>query len=60
MVQNTTVCGIDFFVQMENSLSGISDSSEDDPFLPFLVIGPASVMYNWLDEFETWGHFRVG
>lgn len=51
---------IELFVQMENSLSGVSDSSEDDRCPPFLVIGPATVMYNWLDEFETWGHFRVG
>ena len=26
----------------------------------FLIIGPASVLYNWIDEFETWGHFSVG
>ena len=24
---------------------------------PFLIVGPACVMHNWLDEFETWGHF---
>ena len=27
---------------------------------PFLVIGPATVMYNWVEEFQTWGHFSVG
>ncbi len=26
----------------------------------FLVVGPASVLYNWVDELETWGHFSVG
>ena len=26
----------------------------------FLIIGPASVLYNWVDELETWGHFIVG
>eukprot|EP00058_Branchiostoma_floridae_P015028 XP_002600516.1 hypothetical protein BRAFLDRAFT_205490 [Branchiostoma floridae] len=26
----------------------------------FLIVSPASVLYNWLDELETWGHFRVG
>lgn len=26
---------------------------------PFLVVGPASVLYNWVDELETWGYFKV-
>ncbi|XP_078575534.1 uncharacterized protein LOC144861483 isoform X2 [Branchiostoma floridae x Branchiostoma japonicum] len=26
----------------------------------FLIVSPASVLYNWLDELDTWGHFRVG
>ena len=26
----------------------------------FLIVGPASVLYNWVDEFETWGYFTVG
>ena len=26
----------------------------------FLIIGPASVLFNWVNELETWGHFGVG
>ena len=26
---------------------------------PFLIVGPASVLYNWVDELETWGYFTV-
>ncbi|XP_066299011.1 DNA excision repair protein ERCC-6-like 2 [Branchiostoma lanceolatum] len=32
----------------------------DDEKKVFLIVSPASVLYNWLDELETWGHFRVG
>lgn len=27
---------------------------------PFLIIGPASVLYNWESEFNTWGYFSIG
>lgn len=27
---------------------------------PFLIIGPGSVLYNWMDELEAWGYFSVG
>ncbi|ELU06400.1 hypothetical protein CAPTEDRAFT_223034 [Capitella teleta] len=30
------------------------------PRKPFLIIGPASVLYNWIEELETWGHFAIG
>ncbi|KAL8605870.1 hypothetical protein ACOMHN_040514 [Nucella lapillus] len=26
---------------------------------PVLVIGPGGVLYNWLEELDTWGHFTV-
>ncbi|XP_068677020.1 DNA excision repair protein ERCC-6-like 2 [Montipora foliosa] len=26
----------------------------------FLIVSPGSVMYNWKDELETWGHFKSG
>ncbi|KAH3696910.1 hypothetical protein DPMN_084393, partial [Dreissena polymorpha] len=26
---------------------------------PFLIIGPGCVLYNWLEELDTWGHFSV-
>jgi SNF2 family DNA or RNA helicase len=25
----------------------------------FLVVSPSSVLYNWRDEPDTWGHFKV-
>ncbi|KAF4109865.1 DNA excision repair protein ERCC-6-like 2 isoform X1 [Onychostoma macrolepis] len=25
----------------------------------FLIVAPLSVLYNWKDELDTWGHFRV-
>lgn len=25
----------------------------------FLIVAPLSVLYNWKDELETWGHFQV-
>ena len=26
----------------------------------FLIVSPGSVMYNWKEELETWGHFKMG
>ena len=26
----------------------------------FLIVSPGSVLYNWKDELETWGHFNTG
>ena len=25
----------------------------------FLIVAPLSVLYNWKDELEMWGHFQV-
>jgi SNF2 family DNA or RNA helicase len=25
----------------------------------FLIVAPLSVLYNWKDELDTWGYFRV-
>ncbi|KAI7797376.1 putative DNA excision repair protein ERCC-6-like 2 [Triplophysa rosa] len=25
----------------------------------FLIVAPLSLLYNWIDELDTWGHFRV-
>ncbi|KPP75863.1 hypothetical protein Z043_104846 [Scleropages formosus] len=25
----------------------------------FLIVAPLSVLYNWKDELDTWGHFRI-
>ncbi|XP_062310171.1 DNA excision repair protein ERCC-6-like 2 [Osmerus eperlanus] len=29
------------------------------PKKAFLIVAPLSVLYNWKDELETWGHFQV-
>ena len=36
------------------------DEDEDEEKKVYLIVGPASVLYNWVDELETWGHFTVG
>lgn len=28
-------------------------------FQTFLIVAPLSVLYNWKDELETWGYFKV-
>ncbi|KAK2569892.1 DNA excision repair protein ERCC-6-like 2 [Acropora cervicornis] len=36
----------------KDSISKISDT--------VLIVSPGSVMYNWKEELETWGHFKMG
>ncbi|XP_060073499.1 DNA excision repair protein ERCC-6-like 2 [Ylistrum balloti] len=48
-----------FIRQMSDAVS-LSDSNRDPEHGPFLIIGPGSVLYNWLDELEVWGYFTVG
>ncbi|KAJ7993959.1 hypothetical protein DPEC_G00260080 [Dallia pectoralis] len=33
-------------------------SEQCKPQKVFLIVAPLSVLYNWKDELETWGHFR--
>lgn len=28
-------------------------------FQTFLIVAPLSVLYNWKDELDTWGYFKV-
>lgn len=28
-------------------------------FQTFLIVAPLSVLYNWRDELDTWGYFKV-
>lgn len=50
--------GVLCICQMSDKSSlGDEDSAPKDPFL---IIGPGSVLYNWMDELETWGYFTVG
>ncbi|ESP05258.1 hypothetical protein LOTGIDRAFT_103296, partial [Lottia gigantea] len=40
----------------------MSDTNYNEPersTSPFLIIGPGSVIYNWLDELDTWGYFTT-
>ncbi|XP_005110541.2 DNA excision repair protein ERCC-6-like 2 [Aplysia californica] len=41
-------------------LSGDQSDSPPAPSSgPFLIIGPSAVLYNWLDELNTWGYFTA-
>ena len=40
-------------------MSDTPDVSADKKCGPFLIIGPGSVLYNWLEELETWAYFTV-
>lgn len=55
---------IDVMKQKPRFIRQLSDSAdmyeEDRDKKPFLIIGPATVLHNWVDELETWGHFTVG
>uniref|UniRef100_A0A8B9EU80 ERCC excision repair 6 like 2 n=1 Tax=Anser cygnoides TaxID=8845 RepID=A0A8B9EU80_ANSCY len=33
--------------------------SKYSPKKPFLIVAPLSVLYNWKDELDTWGYFKV-
>ncbi|XP_052090388.1 DNA excision repair protein ERCC-6-like 2 [Mytilus californianus] len=48
-----------FIRQMSDNKKNLEDD-ETAPMDPFLIIGPGSVLYNWMDELETWGYFTVG
>ncbi|KAK3612352.1 hypothetical protein CHS0354_011070 [Potamilus streckersoni] len=57
---------VDFMRQKPKFIRNLSDESkkvmaedEEDVKKSFLIIGPGCVLYNWLDEFETWGYFSV-
>ena len=47
-----------FIRELSDDAKAYEDNIE--PKKTFLIIGPASVLYNWVDELETWGHFTVG
>ena len=44
---------------MSDNKKNLQDD-ETIPTDPFLIIGPGSVLYNWMDELDTWGYFTVG
>ncbi|KAK6180078.1 hypothetical protein SNE40_012292 [Patella caerulea] len=54
---------VDVLKQKPSFIRKLSDTEYIDDkscTSPFLIIGPGSVLYNWLDELETWGYFSVG
>ncbi|XP_060584908.1 LOW QUALITY PROTEIN: DNA excision repair protein ERCC-6-like 2 [Ruditapes philippinarum] len=54
---------VDVMRQKPRFIRKLSDSASvrrDTPSKgPFLIIGPGCVLYNWLEELETWGYFSV-
>ncbi|KAL3868004.1 hypothetical protein ACJMK2_040844 [Sinanodonta woodiana] len=48
-----------FIRNFSDGFQKVMAEDEEDVKKPFLIIGPGCVLYNWLDEFETWGYFKV-
>ncbi|NWZ80163.1 ER6L2 protein, partial [Poecile atricapillus] len=40
-------------------LRTMKKSSDCNPKKTFLIVAPLSVLYNWKDELDTWGYFKV-
>ncbi|NXD85050.1 ER6L2 protein, partial [Halcyon senegalensis] len=40
-------------------LRTIKKGSKGNPKKSFLIVAPLSVLYNWKDELDTWGYFKV-
>ncbi|XP_064032835.1 DNA excision repair protein ERCC-6-like 2 [Pogoniulus pusillus] len=40
-------------------LRTMKKESKCDPKKTFLIVAPLSVLYNWKDELDTWGYFKV-
>ncbi|XP_042344247.1 DNA excision repair protein ERCC-6-like 2 isoform X2 [Plectropomus leopardus] len=38
--------------------SQMTSSKQSKPSKVFLIVAPLSVLYNWKDELDTWGHFQ--
>jgi SNF2 family DNA or RNA helicase len=47
-----------FIMQLSENAELYKDP--EHPRKPFLIMCPASVLYNWIDELNTWGHFAIG
>uniref|UniRef100_A0A669F5M9 Excision repair cross-complementation group 6-like 2 n=1 Tax=Oreochromis niloticus TaxID=8128 RepID=A0A669F5M9_ORENI len=39
-------------------LQSQQSSKQSNPSKVFLIVAPLSVLYNWKDELDTWGHFQ--
>ena len=46
---------LEHFILLQREEDGIHNETGT-----FLIVSPGSVMYNWKDELETWGHFKSG
>ncbi|NXH35298.1 ER6L2 protein, partial [Myiagra hebetior] len=40
-------------------LRTMKKGSDSNPKKTFLIVAPLSVLYNWKDELDTWGYFKV-
>ncbi|NWW90508.1 ER6L2 protein, partial [Rhynochetos jubatus] len=40
-------------------LRTLKKESKCNPKKTFLIVAPLSVLYNWKDELDTWGYFRI-
>ncbi|NXY13162.1 ER6L2 protein, partial [Atrichornis clamosus] len=40
-------------------LRTVKKGSDCNPKKTFLIVAPLSVLYNWKDELDTWGYFKV-
>ncbi|NXD91997.1 ER6L2 protein, partial [Chaetorhynchus papuensis] len=40
-------------------LRTMKKGSDCNPKKTFLIVAPLSVLFNWKDEFDTWGYFKV-
>ncbi|XP_037979171.1 DNA excision repair protein ERCC-6-like 2 isoform X2 [Motacilla alba alba] len=40
-------------------LRAMKKGSDCNPKKTFLIVAPLSVLYNWKDELDTWGYFKV-
>ncbi|XP_074643856.1 uncharacterized protein LOC141900733 [Tubulanus polymorphus] len=62
-IMNKTGTKHDAILQKPKFIRQMSDSArniDDGPKEPVLIVCPGSVLYNWIDELETWGYFVAG
>lgn len=55
-----TIQVISFFAAMLKKTGYKEVDLQKMPNYVFLVVAPTSVLYNWLDELNTWGYFKTG
>jgi len=48
-----------FLIEKVLSCGSSSNTVTVISFQTFLIVAPLSVLYNWKDELDTWGYFKV-